>query len=346
MSYPEIIPIAPPAIGRGDKIAIISPATEVKAHWVRGATAELKVRGYQPIVMPHALGPCDGSFAASEAGRLDDLREAIANPEIRAILCARGGYGCIHLLSPQLQRLVSENPKWLIGFSDISALHALWQKAGIRSLHCSMAKQLTLFDLDSQEKDIIEYSEPERPSDTDRELLRECVGNMFDILEEKKEKIIYEQTDNLHKLYPHLYCGEAEGEIAGGNLAVLNGLASTPWDIMSKEFLAGKILFLEDIGEKIYQVERMLTRLHLAGAFDQVIGLVFGQFTDYKPDKNFTSMEEMIATRLKEWGVRCPVTLNFPVGHTAVNRPIPEGGAVRLKVTPEKTVLELIRSRK
>lgn len=328
--------ITPPSIRKGDTIAIISPATEVKPHWIRGAVAELKRRGYHPVVMPHALGPRCGSFAASDAQRLADLREAISNPGIRAILCARGGYGCIHLLSKQLQKSVADNPKWIIGFSDISALHALWQKAGVKSLHCSMAKQLTLFDLESHEPDIIDYSRNEIPTSDELPLLKECVGNMFDILEGRGDGPVYSAPSPEGAI-----CGEADGEITGGNLAVLNGLASTPWDILDKEYLRGKILFLEDIGEKIYQVERMLTRLQLAGVFENVAGIVFGQFTEYQPDRNFSTMEEMISTRCREWGVKFPVALSFPIGHTAVNRPIPEGAKALLSVTPAKTSLTI-----
>lgn len=328
--------ITPPAIRKGDTIAIISPATEVKAHWVRGAVAELKRRGYKPMIMPHSLGPRHGTFAANDTERLADLREALLNPEVKAILCARGGYGCIQLISKDLQKLVSQYPKWIIGFSDISALHALWQKAGVKSLHCSMAKQLTLFDIDFHESDIVDFSRNELPTSDELPLLKDCVGNMFDILEGNGDSLSYSASSP-----EGIICGETEGVIVGGNLAVLNGLASTPWDILDKEFLRGKILFLEDIGEKIYQVERMLTRLHLAGAFENAAGIIFGQFTEYYADRNFSSMEEMIASRIREWNVKCPVALSFPIGHTAINRPIPEGAAAHLNVTPDHTRLTI-----
>lgn len=319
-----------------NRFAIISPATEVRPIWVDGAVAELRRRGISVRVMPHAIGPRCGSYAASDADRLADLREALMDPDTDVILCSRGGYGCVHLLSDELESLVRENPKWMVGFSDVSALHALWQRAGVPSLHCSMAKQLTLFDIQAQDASIRSSAEAlkEIPDAADMERLRECVRVMFSILEGHREEIRYE-APSPEGVIP----GHAEGTVVGGNLAVLNGLAATPWDMLSAKNLHGKILFLEDVGEKIYQVERMLKRLQLAGVFDAVAGIVFGKFTEYSPDRNFSSMESMIATRLRQWGVSIPVALSFPIGHVSCNFPIPEGAAARLDVSAEKARL-------
>lgn len=320
----------------GDKIAILAPATVVKPFWIDGAVIELTRRGYHPVLMPHAKGPAHGTFASSDNDRLADLASAVADPEIAAILCARGGYGCCHLLSRQLQQLVEENPKWIIGFSDISVLHALWIKAGVASLHSSMAKQLTLYKINGQPEEIRSAASSETPDENGLQSVVECTNAMFTILEGTAEEITYESPTHEGAI-----CGEADGEIVGGNLAVLNGLAATEWDILSPEFVKGKILFLEDVGEKIYQVERMLTRLRLAGVFENAAGVVFGRFTDYKPDLNFPSMEAMITHRLREWNVSIPVALNFPIGHVSDNRPIPEGAVSTLTVTPASTRLRI-----
>ncbi|MDE6806591.1 MAG: hypothetical protein K2J05_07270, partial [Muribaculaceae bacterium] len=118
-------------------------------------------------------------------------------------------------------------------------------------------------------------------------------------------------------------------------LAVLNGLAGTPWDILTPDYLQGKILFLEDVGEKIYQGERMLKRLQLAGVFNAVSAVIFGTFTDYRADRNYDSMEAMIAGRFAEWGVKCPVAIGFPIGHQAHNLPVPEGCHATLRLPSE-----------
>lgn len=326
-SYSTQSLITPPPLEAGDEIAILSPATEVKEFWVRGAVAELTRQGYRPVVMPHALGPLCGTYAASDAERREDLVAALEDPNVKAILCARGGYGCVHLLSPELQELVTQHPKWIWGFSDVSALHALWQHAGIRSLHCSMAKQLTLFGFEHQMPDIRDSAQPETPSPTEMLRLQFCTRSMLQILSNSPKPLHYEAPSG-----PGVIEGRAEGIISGGNLAVLNGLAATPWDTLSADFLKGKILFLEDIGEKIYQVERMLKRLQLAGVFNAIAGVIFGQFTSYPGDKNFSKIEDMIIARLREWKVTCPATLGFPIGHTSYNLPIPEGAYCRLEV--------------
>lgn len=322
----------------GDKIAIISPATEIRPAYIDGAVRELRRRGYIPVEMPHARGHEEGTYAASDSARLADLKESLADNEIKGILCGRGGYGTIHLLSEELERIIRENPKPLIGFSDISALHALWRNAGVASIHSSMAKQLTLYNdfctgSDSP-KDAV--TRDEIPNGKEMEQIRFATDTLFSMLQFPREKIEYASPS-----FPGSIEGEAEGEIIGGNLAVLNGLASTPWDILNPEFLKGKILFLEDVGEKIYQIERMLKRLQLCGALNNVAGLIFGHFTDYRPDRNFPSMEAMILSRIREWGLLCPVALKFPVGHTSDNMPIPEGGFARLRVSDGISRLEV-----
>lgn len=301
----------PPYLRKGDKIAIISPATEIKPEYIDGAEAYLSARGYRPVVMPHARGPRHGTFAASDDDRTADFLSALTDPEIKLIFCSRGGYGCVHLMDHVTTDMIRRNPKWLLGFSDISVLHALWQKAGVASLHASMAKQLALFpdsDITEQTMRILEgtLATPENP-------YRIGCG--------KAEMVIGGKDGGEDAI---------RGVLTGGNLAVLNGLASTPLDILSPDHLRGKILVLEDVGEKIYQIERMLTRLHLSGALDAPEALVFGQFTDYQPDRNFPSMNDMIAYRLDRWGVATPSLLDFPAGHTDSNAPIPLGFEARI----------------
>lgn len=316
------------------KFAIISPATEVKPFYIDGAAAELRRRGHEVTVFPHAKGPRCGTFAAPDADRLADLRRALTDPDIDVILCARGGYGCNHLISKDLEECVKNNPKWLIGFSDVSALHALWLRARVSSLHASMAKQLTLYSPSTLPADVLECVKEELPQEEEAAQLSACTDAMFAIL--NGEEIRYDVPPT-----PLNIPGMAEGEIVGGNLAVLNGLAATPWDILDADYLDGKILFLEDVGEKIYQIERMLKRLQLSGALSKPAAIIFGQFTDYKPDRNFDSMESMISARLKEWGISCPVAFNFPIGHTHHNLPIPEGARARLRITLAEVSLTL-----
>lgn len=324
-----------------NKVAIISPATEVNPLYIDGAIAELHRRGIEVWEAPHARGPHHGTYAASDADRLADLRAALLDPTVDVILCARGGYGCVHLLSEELENLVRENPKWLVGFSDVSALHALWLRAGAPSLHASMAKQLALYSPADQKQEILDFLTPELGADADRDGLFESADAMVKILN-GAEKVVYSASliDRLNAP------ANVEGRIVGGNLAVLNGLAGTPWDILTPEYLRGKILFLEDVGEKIYQVERMLKRLQLAGVFSATAAVIFGTFTDYRPDRNYPSMEAMITERFTEWGVTCPVALGFPIGHQSHNLPIPENALayLQLPATGEATLTLRLKS--
>lgn len=302
--------ITPPPLHPGDRIAIVSPATIVNPDYIDGAVTELQQQGYAPVVMPHAKGPAHGSYAASDEMRLEDLLDAWRNPEIKAIFCARGGYGCNHLIDKIPADLIADNPKWLIGFSDISALHAMQQAAGVASLHAPMAKHLT--ELGRQD---------------------ECAKMIFSILN-GQEKIDY-QFDS----HPLNHTGEAKGTLVGGNLAVINGLADTRFDPMRNVDIEDKILFIEDISEAIYAVERMLIRLRLGGKLQQLKALVCGQFTEYRPDRNYKDMESMIANVTSSLDI--PVALGVPVGHTDLNYPLPLGWKADLKVTPEQVCLNL-----
>lgn len=307
--------IFPPSLQPGDRIAIVSPASPVKEEYIDGAVRFFMKRGYDPVVFPSAKGPSCGSYAASLGSRLADIKDALHDKSIKAIFCSRGGYGCVHLLPYITFDEIRSNPKWLIGFSDISALHALWLKSGIASVHSPMAKHLTI----------------EEPS-------HESTKALFSILENEG------RFDYSTKTFSKSRIGKTEGILHGGNLAVLNGLASTPYDILSIGENEDVILFLEDISEAIYAVERMLYRLYLSGTLSRVKGLIFGQFTEYRPDKNHQTMEEMIDGLLHRVGIHdIPVAMNFPVGHVSHNLPLTEGAPVSFTVTPSYTTLETLQ---
>lgn len=306
--------ITPPSLQPGDTIAIISPATIVKEEYIDGAVACLHKIGYNPVVLQYAKGPADGSYASSFANRLQDLKNALHNPEFKAIFCARGGYGCTHLLPHFSFSEISKNPKWLVGFSDISALHALWLNAGVKSIHGPMAKHLA-------------NTGTENPFSA---ALFRMLGNggNFDIAVPSN---------------PFNRQGEAEGVLRGGNLAVLNSLAATPYDILDVREGEEVILFIEDISEAIYAVERMLTRLLLSGTLHKLKGLIFGHFTEYKPDRNFETMEEMASSFLEKCGIRnLPVAFAFPTGHIDNNYPLTEGALVRMEVHKDFTRLQTL----
>lgn len=288
--------ITPAPLRPGDVVAILSPASAIDPALVAGAAEALSALGFTPRVMPHSCVR-SGSYAATASDRLADLRAALADPSVKAIMCSRGGYGAVHLLG----HLRPSRPVWLIGFSDISALHALWYHSGIRSVHGSMARHLALFP-------------PADPAN------RAMLSLLTSGCQPDYEWAAPDHAANRP--------GSVRGTIAGGNLAVLGGLVGTPLSLL----LPDTILVIEDIAEPIYKVERILHQLRLADVLPRLRGLVVGRFTDYRPDANHSSMEEMIADVTAPYGY--PVAYGAPFGHFDGNMPFLQGSEVTLTVTP------------
>lgn len=288
--------IFPEPLKDGDKIAICSPAGIIDPKHVDGAVKVLDGQGWIPVVMPHALGK-KGNYSGTAAERFYDLKKAFEDAEIRAILCSRGGYGVVHIMEDLAKLPLSEDPKWVIGFSDISALHAMMLSKGVASIHASMTKQVAL-----------------GPEDEDNR-------SLFGILRGNRPFYTF-KSDRLNRP------GQTEGRLSGGNLAVLAELINTPYDIL----LADSILFIEDVSEPIYKVERILYQLKLSGVLANLKGLIVGQFTEYKSDANYKTMEKMISDMV--YSYKYPVAFNVPIGHVDHNLPMIEGARITLKVTP------------
>lgn len=322
MARPVIIP---PPVGEGRpggealKVALLGPASRIKPEIVEGFVRAFRecpneFHGSELIVYPSALDAnAEGSYAASARQRVADFRDAWGRDDVGLVICARGGYGGVHLLDSLTPDFIAAHPKWLVGFSDVSALHALLHKAGVASIHGGMAKQL----LENTDCGFGPY----------RDALKAIVESGAPCLR-------YEVAANEYNV-----CGEGRGVLVGGNLAVLNGLAATPYDLMGECLLQDAILFIEDVSEPIYAVERMLWRLHLQGVLGAAKGIIVGQFTEYRPDRNYGSMYAMISERFREWGVSCPVAFDFPVGHSPANVPLIESLPAELRVSTGGVVL-------
>lgn len=286
----------PAPLKRGDKIAVCSPAGKIKSQIVYDAVDVLRNQGWEVEIMPHALGE-NGNFSGTADERYADLKSAFEDPEVRAILCSRGGYGVVHIMD-RLNKLPLENdPKWVIGFSDISALHALMSRKGIASIHSSMAAHIKEGAEDPDNRDLFAILQGGRPV------------HIFDAHDYDRQGIV-------------------TGRLCGGNLAVLAELIGTPYDLLKPD----SILFIEDVSEPIYKIERILYQMRLSGLFDNIRGLIVGQFTDYKPDANHDDMESMIRDAIA--GYDFPVAFNAPIGHVDHNIPLIEGAKVTLKVSP------------
>ncbi len=296
MIYPR--PLKP-----GDAVAILSPASAIKNELVDSACKTLESWGFRPVVCPHCKGSW-GSYSGTIEERMADIREALADESVRAILCSRGGYGVVHLLEHFEPGMWQRDPKWVMGFSDISAFHAALARDGVASIHSPMCKHLT-----------------NHPDDESSRSLRAILtGTMPDYRVE---------PDHRNRQ------GVAEGQIYGGNIAVLSGLLSTDFNLLRKDH----ILFIEDIDEAIYSIERMLYHLRLGGVLASTRALIVGQFTEYKPSKDFDNMYDMVQRIVADYDF--PVAYNFPVGHVDHNLPIVEGSHARLEVAADSVRLTL-----
>ena len=300
-------PIYPAPLQKGDTIAILAPAGHVKRDNVDRSVTVLKGLGYVPVVYPTSYGH-HYSYSGTVNQRWADIKKAFTDPNVRAILCARGGYGVVHLMDSIASLPLENDPKWVIGFSDISALHALLANRNIASIHASMTLEVA-----------------RGMQEEENQLLFKIMEN----LEFPEYKIAPDKRNHL---------GEAEGKIVGGNLAVIQNLINTPHDIIQP----GTILFIEDVDEPIYKIQRMLYQLKMSGVLGQLKGLVVGRFTGYTPGEGYTKIEDMIADILKDYP-NLPVAFNAPIGHIRHNYPIVESSRAQLKVTPQGVTLKMTK---
>lgn len=277
--------IIPAPLNAADRIAIVSPSGAVSPALIDGAAAVIAAEGFSPVVMPHAKGR-NGTYAGTASDRFADLAAAVTDRTVRAIFCARGGFGAVHLI-PGLETLpLRANAKWLVGFSDISALHALWSTHGIASIHGPMARHLST-------------NGPDHPA----------TQALFALLRGEKIEI----TTPAHPLNRP---GRTAGTLLGGNMAVLHGLIGSPYDMLRPD----SILVLEDINEPIYRVERMLWQMKLSGVLPRLRGLIIGNFKGADADANHESVEAMIAEMVAPYDF--PVAFRAPVGHILENMPL------------------------
>jgi muramoyltetrapeptide carboxypeptidase len=294
----------PQALKKGDKIAIVSPAGIINPDYIIGASNRLREWGLEAIIGKNAQNVY-GRFAGTCEERIADLQWAMDNSEIKAILCSRGGYGTVQIIDKINFSSFKKNPKWLIGFSDITILHAALSEMGIPSIHGIMAKHLT-------------ESNPNSIS----------VQSLHDILFGNKPT---------YKIAPHQLNrkGCCDGILIGGNLSVLFSLRGTKYDINPKE----KILFLEDLAEKPYHIDRMMRNLKTGDILENLSGLIIGQFTEIEEDKSMLkTVYEIILDAVADYDY--PVCFNFPAGHTDENLPLILGAEIELKISDESAIIE------
>lgn len=305
MSYTQRL-IRPAFLEKGDGIAIISPSYRMDPSSLESALDAVRDWGYEPVAAP-CLNAGEGQYAGDADVRASDLIWALKNERTKAILCARGGYGAIHLLDRVHSDLFRANPKWLVGYSDITTLHAMSIASGVESVHGMM--------LSSFEKDSGHIS-----SETLFSLLTGSVPS-YSLPADKF---------NVH--------GSARGRMVGGNFITVNSLFGTDCD-----FLGGDeevILFVEEVEESMHAIDRLFNVLMLRKNFNRVKGIVFGQFTDCPADLPYDSVEQMLSEYLPAFGI--PVAFGFQAGHGNPNLPFIEGAAVELTVDASGSRIEFL----
>ena len=269
----------------GDTIAIISPSSSTDTTTINGGIRTLESWGYHCVVGPNALNDYHG-FAGTIDERLSDLLWALREPSVKAVMCSRGGDGAAQLLARLSLDTLRQYPKTIIGFSDVTALLCAEARAGVKGIHGSMCWALKTYE----------------GNDTISQTLRRLLQG---------ELPTYRVAS-----HPLDIKGRAEGIVIGGNLSVYNDLAGSDFDPL---LLDDIILFMEDTGEGMSKVDRMLHNLEIRGLLPHLRGIIVGQFNKYKhPENGFQDMYQMLHEYMKHYGI--PVCFDFPVGHAHLTR--------------------------
>lgn len=291
--------LKPPALRSGDKIGIVAPASNLKRELLEAGCAGLRAAGYEPVYS-ESIFDRDLYFAGSVERRARELEEMFVRDDIRAIVCARGGYGSNYLLNPIDLGKIAAHPKIFIGYSDLTSLLTWFaDECNFVTFHGPMvAKDFALAD----GVDLVSW--------------QSALGGdaAWEIGSDSGAKPLVE--------------GLAEGILYGGCLSLLVAALGTPYDIQT----AGTILFIEDLAAKPYQIDRMLMQLKLAGKLNGVRGIVFGEMMDCRqsPDQDYT-LEEVVLRVIGDLGI--PVAFGLRSGHVScANITLPFGVRARLEV--------------
>ena len=298
----------PPYLQKGDTIGLVCPAGFMSLDKVQTAIATLQQWGFKVKVGKTVGSGSQNYFSGSDDERLNDLQQMMDDKNIKTIMCARGGYGMGRIIDDLNFKKFKKNPKWIIGFSDITVLHShLFTNYKIASLHAPMAAAFN-----------------------DR--CQATTSGQTPYVESLHKALIGGKANyhcETHSFNKH---GKAEGRLVGGNLSLLAHLIGTTSDINTKN----KIIFIEDIGEYVYNIDRMMYQLKRSGKLEKLAGLIVGRFSDMKDtERPFgQTAEEVIRDVVKDYDY--PVCFNFPVSHEKENYALKIGVKYEFKVSVKK----------
>ena len=291
---------SPSYLKQGDKIGIVATARLISQEELQPAIDILRSWGLE-VVLGKNLFNTNNQYAGTDAERAEDLQTMLDDRSVKAVISARGGYGTVRIIDKLDFTQFKNNPKWMIGYSDITVLHSHIHNLGIETIHATM---------------LINFTKNKEATDSLRKVL---FG----------ETINYETKSN--ELNRN---GNAEGELIGGNLSLLYALTGSVSDINT----GGKILFIEDLDEYLYHIDRMMMNLKRSGKLDNLEGLIVGGMTDMK-DNTIPfgkTAEEIILDSVREYNY--PVCFNFPAGHIDRNLALHFGRKVMLSVGAKVTL--------
>ena len=294
--------IRPNYLQKGDTVAIVSTARKVSKKELIPALAILK-NWELNVVLGNSIEAEEHQFAGNDNLRASDFQEMLDNPKIKAIWCARGGYGTIRMLDLLDFSNFKNNPKWIIGYSDVTVLHSHLHQLGFETLHAQMPVSIET-----------------KTAACVQTLKNSLFGNNTTIT-------IPSEVSNV--------TGNAKGVLVGGNLSMLYSLCGSSSSISTK----GKILFIEDLDEYLYHIDRMLQNLKRNGMLDQLEGLIIGGMTQmHDNDIPFgQSSEEIILSICNDYNY--PIVFNFPAGHIKDNRALILGRKAELIISKTETIL-------
>ena len=307
---PTPSPIKPPALSRGDKVGIVAPASNIKPELLRAGCEHLRQMGFEPFYFESVVEQ-DLYFAGSVERRLDELHQMFARDDVRAILCARGGYGCNYLLPRLNLDLIRRYPKLLVGYSDITALLTwIHDATGLVTCHGPMVTK--------------DFAVADGVDESSWNAVTTALAN-------------WEMASSG---FSPLIAGQAEGKLYGGCLSILVASLGTPFEIQTD----GTLLFLEDINAKPYQIDRMLMQLKLAGKLRGVRGIIFGQMLDcIQPGGQDYTLQDVIIRVVGDLGV--PIAFGLSSGHVrSANITLPFGVRARLQAGTDSATLTILES--
>lgn len=298
--------ITPNTLQKGDTVAIVSTARKISKEELNPALQLLESWGLKGI-LGKTIGAEENQFAGNDDLRAADFQQMLDNPNVKAIWCARGGYGTVRIIDKLDFSKFKKNPKWIVGYSDVTVLHSHIHNFGIETLHAQMCLEIE-----------------NKTQETSKSIRKVLFGEDYKLEVESSGSATRAETQTIN------------GVLVGGNLSVLYSLCGSASEMETE----GKILFIEDLDEMLYHIDRMMMNLKRSGYLKNLKALIIGGMTEMKDNKVYfgKTAEEIIIDLVKEYNY--PVITNFPAGHIKDNRALIFGRKIKMHIEPSNIKIQ------